>query len=360
MSAVSFSKINKYYDENHIVKDFNLDVRQGELIVLLGPSGCGKSTTLRMLAGLEDISSGSININGNCVNSLHPSDRDISMVFQSYALYPHMTVEQNIGFGLKMSGESKDSIKKRVNEVAEVLNLTPLLTRKPKALSGGQRQRVAMGRAMVRTPKVFLFDEPLSNLDAKLRAKMRTEIKDLHRKLNTTTLYVTHDQTEAMTLADRIVILNEGRIIQVGTPEEIYNSPINTFVATFVGHPEMNLVNIRSNQSLQNQIYDATRLQDIATIGIRPNNFITDKPSTPHIEIGGEVTNIELLGASYEIRVKTADNHIVAQFDTKDINLDTLKKEGIKLFVCLEHLNLFSGHGNNMKSALEANNENNH
>ncbi|GAL18906.1 maltose/maltodextrin transport ATP-binding protein MalK [Vibrio maritimus] len=232
MASVSFKNLEKVYSGDvRIVKDFNLDIKDGEFIVFLGPSGCGKSTTLRMLAGLEDITGGEISIGGQVVNNLEPKDRNIAMVFQSYALYPHMTVYENIAFALKLAGASKEEIANKVRPVADMLQLTPLLDRKPKALSGGQRQRVAMGRAMVRTPEVFLFDEPLSNLDAKLRNAMRSEIKALHKKLQKTTIYVTHDQVEAMTLADRIVILRDGRIEQVGTPKEIYQNPANKFVA---------------------------------------------------------------------------------------------------------------------------------
>ncbi|WP_133150217.1 ABC transporter ATP-binding protein, partial [Vibrio breoganii] len=223
MATVEFRGVDKIYSgDTHVVKDFNLKIEDGEFVVLLGPSGCGKSTTLRMLAGLEDISNGEVVIDDLVVNDLNPKDRNIAMVFQSYALYPHMTVAENIGFSLKMAGVDKKEVEQQVRRVSDMLQLTPLLNRKPRALSGGQRQRVAMGRAMVRTPEVFLFDEPLSNLDAKLRNTMRTELKELHRKHNKTTVYVTHDQIEAMTLADKVVILRDGLIEQVGTPKEIF------------------------------------------------------------------------------------------------------------------------------------------
>ncbi len=236
--------VNKIYD-NYVqaVFDFNLSVKKNEFIVFVGPSGCGKSTTLRMIAGLEDITSGNLFIDGEYSNYIPPKDRDIAMVFQSYALYPHMSVYDNMAFGLKIKHVDKDEIDRRVKEAAEILQLTEYLERKPKALSGGQCQRVALGRAIVRNAKLFLMDEPLSNLDAKLRVQMRSEIVELHQKIHATTIYVTHDQTEAMTMADRIVVMNKGYVQQIGTPLEIYNHPKNTFVATFIGSPSMNIVN---------------------------------------------------------------------------------------------------------------------
>ncbi|TGA98325.1 sn-glycerol-3-phosphate ABC transporter ATP-binding protein UgpC [Sporolactobacillus shoreae] len=244
MASIVLNHIKKHYgkSDSNAVKDFNLHIDDKEFIVLVGPSGCGKSTTLRMIAGLEDISEGDIYIDNNRVNKLAPKDRDIAMVFQSYALYPYMTVYENIGFGLKMRKFKKQEIDERVRHAAKILGLEPYLKRKPKDLSGGQRQRVALGRAIVRNPKVFLMDEPLSNLDAKLRIQMRSEIIKLHRRLNTTTIYVTHDQVEAMTMADRIVIMKDGEIQQVGTPEEIYNQPANIFVGSFIGYPGMNFI----------------------------------------------------------------------------------------------------------------------
>ena len=244
MANVKFVNVNKIYDNNvQAVFDFNLDVKDKEFIVLVGPSGCGKSTTLRMLAGLEEITSGQILIDDVVVNDVHPKNRDIAMVFQNYALYPHMTVYDNMAFALKMKHLEKEEIDRRVNEAAKVLALEEYLNRKPKALSGGQRQRVALGRAIVRTPKVFLMDEPLSNLDAKLRVQMRSEIIKIHRRVNATTIYVTHDQTEAMTMADRIVIMKDGYIQQIGTPKEVYNEPNNIFVGGFIGSPAMNFFN---------------------------------------------------------------------------------------------------------------------
>ena len=244
MAKVEFKNLKKSYVDVAVVKQFDFTVDDGEFVVFLGPSGCGKSTTLRMLAGLESISSGEIYVGDKLMNSVDAKDRDLAMVFQSYALYPHMTVYENIAFALKLKGMSKNDIDTEVRKAAEMLELAPLLDRKPKALSGGQRQRVAMGRAMVRTPKVFLFDEPLSNLDAKLRGTMREEIKHLHRELKTTTIYVTHDQIEAMTLADRIVVMKDGYIQQHGTPRELFEKPSNKFVAGFIGMPPMNFLQL--------------------------------------------------------------------------------------------------------------------
>ena len=243
MASLSLKHIEKVYENGfHAVHDFNLEVEDKEFIIFVGPSGCGKSTTLRMIAGLEDISEGEFKIDGVLMNDVEPKDRDIAMVFQSYALYPHMTVRDNMGFALKLRNVPKDEIDAKVNEVAKILDLEKLLDRKPKALSGGQRQRVAMGRAIVRSPKVFLMDEPLSNLDAKLRVQMRTEIAKLHERLGTTIIYVTHDQTEAMTLGTRIVVMKDGIVQQINSPEHLYNKPCNLFVAGFIGSPQMNFL----------------------------------------------------------------------------------------------------------------------
>ena len=243
MAGLSLKNVCKVYPNGfEAVKDFNLEIADQEFIIFVGPSGCGKSTTLRMIAGLEDISSGELRIGERLVNEVEPKDRDIAMVFQNYALYPHMTVYENMAFGLKLRKVPKDEIDKMVKEAAKILDLTPLLDRKPKALSGGQRQRVAMGRAIVRNPKVFLMDEPLSNLDAKLRVQMRIEIAKLHQRLGTTIIYVTHDQTEAMTLGTRIVVMKDGVIQQVDTPQNLYDKPQNLFVAGFMGSPQMNFL----------------------------------------------------------------------------------------------------------------------
>jgi multiple sugar transport system ATP-binding protein len=249
MAEVALHKIVKKYGDVEAVRAIDLDIPNNEFVVLVGPSGCGKSTTLRMIAGLEEITSGNILIDGEVVNDLPPKDRDIAMVFQNYALYPHMTAFENMSFGLKLRKFPKDEIRKRVEHAARILDITELLERRPKALSGGQRQRVAMGRAIVRNPKVFLFDEPLSNLDAKLRVQMRTEIKRVHQKVKTTTVYVTHDQVEAMTLADRVVVMNQGRIEQIGTPQELYHKPKTRFVAGFIGSPAMNFIPAQLEQS---------------------------------------------------------------------------------------------------------------
>ena len=243
MATLKFKDINKIYDNKfQAVFDFNLDVNDHEFIVFVGPSGCGKTTTLRMVAGLEEITSGELYINNRLVNDIAPKDRDIAMVFQSYALYPHMTVYDNMAFGLKLRKIPKEEIERRVNEAAAILGLEPYLNRRPKALSGGQRQRVALGRAIVRNPKVFLMDEPLSNLDAKLRVQMRSEIIKIHERVGATTIYVTHDQTEAMTMATRIVVMKDGYIQQIGTPKEVYNNPANIFVGGFIGSPAMNFL----------------------------------------------------------------------------------------------------------------------
>ena len=284
MSNVILKNIKKSYDNNKtIINNINLEIKDKEFIVLVGSSGCGKSTLLRMIAGLENITSGDIFIADKKVNDIPPKDRDIAFVFQSYALYPHMTVKENIAFGLKMRKVPKNEIETKVQEAAKILNLGEYLDRKPKQLSGGQRQRVALGRAIVRNPKVFLMDEPLSNLDAKLRVQMRSEIKKLHEKLQTTFIYVTHDQTEALTMGDRIVVLNNGDIQQVGTPDEIYNNPKNTFVAGFIGSPQMNFINGRFLGLDENILY-----------GIRPEKMM--KPDG-QIKLSVEVDISEMLGS---------------------------------------------------------------
>ena len=247
MAKIKFINVEKSFGKNKVIKKFNLEINDGEFTVLVGPSGCGKSTLLRMISGLEKIDKGTILLNKNIINDLLPSKRDMAMVFQSYALYPHMNVYENMSFGLKMEKISKNNIQKKVNQAAKILKIKHLLDRKPGQLSGGQRQRVAIGRAISRNPKIFLFDEPLSNLDAALRSEMRVEISKLHKKIKTNMIYVTHDQVEAMTLADKMVILNEGRIEQVGSPDEIYNYPNNLFVAEFIGTPKMNIIKINKS-----------------------------------------------------------------------------------------------------------------
>ena len=304
MAKVTLKNVVKKYDTKTIINDISLEIRDKEFLVLVGSSGCGKSTILRMIAGLEDITSGEIYIDNKCVNNVHPKDRDIAFVFQSYALYPHMTVYENIAFPLKMRGLKKDEIDKKVKEAAEILNLTEYLKRKPKQLSGGQRQRVALGRAIVRSPKVFLMDEPLSNLDAKLRVQMRSEIKKLHEKLQTTFIYVTHDQTEALTMGDRIVVLDKGVIQQVDEPEKIYYQPANTFVGGFLGSPSMNFINVKiENNKIKFNEYDIclseeqlNRLKgkNEVIIGIRPEKMDS---LCPNFELDADVEISEMLGS---------------------------------------------------------------
>ncbi|CUH63063.1 sn-glycerol-3-phosphate import ATP-binding protein UgpC [Thalassovita gelatinovora] len=308
MAQVSLNNIRKIYANGYeAVTPTSFDIADGEFVVLVGPSGCGKSTLLRMVAGLEDITEGVLSINDRQVNHVDPADRDIAMVFQNYALYPHMTVRKNIGYGLKNRKIPADMIESKVQEAAKMLNLTDYLDRKPSQLSGGQRQRVAMGRAVVRDPALFLFDEPLSNLDAKLRHQMRIEIKALQRRLGVTSIYVTHDQVEAMTMADRIIVLNEGRIEQIGTPAEIYHAPASTFVASFMGAPPMNLIDARLADG-QIMINGNTALAPAQgtgaiTLGIRPEDveIHDDAPIHFHVDI------VEELGAHRLLHGQLAD-----------------------------------------------------
>ena len=285
MSHVSIKDLRKSYGSAEVIHGIDVDIDQGEFAVLVGPSGCGKSTLLRMVAGLEEITSGTVSIGGRVVNEVAPKDRDIAMVFQNYALYPQMTVAQNMSFALEIAGESKATIKEKVGSAASILGLEPLLDRKPAGLSGGQRQRVAMGRAIVRDPQVFLFDEPLSNLDAKLRVQMRAEIKSLCSRLGTTTIYVTHDQVEAMTMADKIVVLNGGRIEQAGPPLDLYDRPRNMFVAGFLGSPAMNFflaeasdggLRLENGESLSSGLPHRTPAGTRLVAGIRPEDFLLD------------------------------------------------------------------------------------
>ena len=305
MASVAFDSIHKSFGSTKVLHGISLDIADGEFMVLVGPSGCGKSTLLRMLAGLEDITGGTIAIDGRVVNDLDSKDRDIAMVFQSYALYPHMTVRDNMGFSLRLRKESVRRIAEGVDRAARILNLEPYLERYPRELSGGQRQRVAMGRAIVRDPKVFLFDEPLSNLDAKLRVAMRSEIKALHQRLKTTTVYVTHDQVEAMTMADRIAVMNEGRIEQLGEPLELYDRPANLFVAQFIGSPAMNVLEgVYRNgavEALGARWPCAAKARDGQAVkyGVRPE----------HLSIGGqgipaEIEVVEPMGAETEVLLK--------------------------------------------------------
>jgi multiple sugar transport system ATP-binding protein len=276
MADVTLRNVVKRFDEVEAVRSIDLDIPDNEFIVLVGPSGCGKSTTLRMIAGLEEVSGGQIFIGGELVNDLPPKDRDIAMVFQNYALYPHMTVFENMAFGLRLRHFPKPEIRTRVENAARILDITDLLDRRPKQLSGGQRQRVAMGRAIVRDPKVFLFDEPLSNLDAKLRVAMRTEIKRVHQKVKTTTVYVTHDQVEAMTLADRVVVMNQGRIEQIGAPQELYHHPRTRFVAGFIGSPAMNFIPCRLEENGSGL---RVRLSDTIALPVPDNQAARYRPA---------------------------------------------------------------------------------
>ena len=322
MASLSLKNLNKIYDNNvQAVFDFNIDIKDGELIVLVGPSGCGKSTTLRMVAGLEDISSGQLIIDGKDVTQMPPKDRDIAMVFQNYALYAHMTVYENMAFSLTLMRENPNVIHEKVMAAAEILGLTDQLNKKPKQLSGGQRQRVAMGRAIVRTPKVFLFDEPLSNLDAKLRGATRREILLLHKRLGATMLYVTHDQTEALTLADRIVCMSMGYVQQIGTPLELYDTPANVFVASFIGLPPMNFFNAKVDGSSlvldggqriplsqdEARLLSAYNGKDI-TLGVRPENIVKGN------DILFKVNNCENLGQTTLIHGTLNNHKITAKF----------------------------------------------
>ncbi len=350
MSFLEFEDIDKSFGENHVISKFNLKVEKGVFLVLLGPSGCGKSTLLRMVAGLEKIDRGKITLENTTLNDLLPSKRQIAMVFQSYALYPHMNVFQNISFGLTTEKITKDEIKKKVTEAAKILKIEDLLDRKPKELSGGQRQRVAIGRAITRNPKLFLFDEPLSNLDAALRSEMRVEISKLHKKLKSNIVYVTHDQIEAMTLADKIVIMNRGNIEQFGNPDDIYNDPNNVFVAEFIGNPKMNilkikkkdLVNQNSFKFLNNVIkFNNYNFKEDFFIGIRPEDISFENKSEISAEITIEI--VENLGSERifytyingtEIRIKSSKN---------------IKDKKITIYLPKNKLYLFDGAKNRIR-----------
>ena len=360
MASLSLRGIEKVYPNGfHAVKDFNLEIEDKEFIIFVGPSGCGKSTTLRMIAGLEDISGGVLEIDGKVMNNVEPKDRDIAMVFQNYALYPHMTVYDNMAFGLKLRKVPKDEIDKKVREAARILDLEKLLDRKPKALSGGQRQRVAMGRAIVRNPKVFLMDEPLSNLDAKLRVQMRIEISKLHENLGATIIYVTHDQTEAMTLGTRIVVMKDGIVQQVDTPQNLYNTPCNQFVAGFIGSPQMNfmdaLVNVNGNDvtlkvgehvlkvpaSKRQALIDGGYDGKTVVLGIRPEDvhdsqaFISNSPDSV---IKSKIKVYELLGAEVFLYFDLEGTQMTARVNprttlrTGDDAIFALDMEKIHLF----------------------------
>ncbi|KTC69416.1 sn-glycerol-3-phosphate transport, ATP binding protein [Legionella birminghamensis] len=314
MATVKLLEVSKYYDKQQILDNVSLNIEQGEFVAVIGPSGCGKSTLLRLVAGLEVISSGKILFDEKCVNDIAPSKRDIAMVFQNYALYPHMTCFENMAYGLKIRGMPAKSIKQKVQEVAEMLQISTCLHRKPQALSGGQRQRVAMGRAIVRSPAVFLFDEPLSNLDTKLRNEMRYEIRKIHQRLATTSIYVTHDQTEAMTMASKVVVLNQGKIEQIGSPQDLYQQPQSLFVAGFTGHYPMNLIPARLNSGsnlisselgFEIQAPGSTsRLASEVVIGIRPEHLrINTRAGSPAIRV--KIEYIDDLGADKLIHAQS-------------------------------------------------------
>jgi multiple sugar transport system ATP-binding protein len=319
MASVSFQTVEKSFGATKVIHGVSFDIRDGEFMVLVGPSGCGKSTLLRMLAGLEEITGGTIAIDGRAVNDVDSKDRDIAMVFQSYALYPHMTVRDNMGFSLKLRKADPAVITERVAKAAKILNLDPFLARFPRELSGGQRQRVAMGRAIVRDPKVFLFDEPLSNLDAKLRVQMRSEIKALHQRLKTTTIYVTHDQIEAMTMADRIVVMHDGRIEQIGAPLELYDKPDNLFVAQFIGSSAMNIVNGKLRRANGQAYVECGSVRwpipagpgadgQAVALGVRPEHLALAASSVETVP--GEVIVVEPTGAETELLVQVGGAQI--------------------------------------------------
>ncbi len=360
MAKVIFKNIYKKYSEDVIaVKDFNLEIEDKEFVVLVGPSGCGKSTSLRMVAGLEDISEGEIYIGDALVNEIPPKDRDIAMVFQNYALYPHMTVYDNMAFGLKLRKLSKTEIDEKVLAAAKILGIEKLLDRKPKALSGGQRQRVALGRAIVRNPKVFLMDEPLSNLDAKLRVQTRTEIKKLHNELETTFIYVTHDQTEAMTMGDRIVIMKDGIIQQAASPKEVYDHPANVFVGGFIGSPQMNFikakvegnneecylvighVNIKLSRDKTKVLFNGGYVGKEIIVGIRPEDVYCDNESGEALDnniIEAKVDISEMLGAETYLYLNIEGNSIIARVDRKE---NYITNDIVKLRFSEERIHLF-------------------
>ncbi len=352
MAFLKFEDIDKSFGENNVISKFNLEVEKGKFIVLLGPSGCGKSTLLRMIAGIEEIDHGKILLENNLLNDLLPSKRQIAMVFQSYALYPHMNVFQNISFGLKSEKISKNDIKIKVNEAAKILKIEELLDRRPKELSGGQRQRVAIGRAITRNPKLFLFDEPLSNLDAALRSEMRVEISKLHKKLKSNIIYVTHDQVEAMTLADKIVIMNNGKIEQFGSPEDIYNNPNNVFVAEFIGNPKMNIFKVKTEDIINKNTFklfnkeikfENLNFEYGLYVGIRPEDISLEKESEYKAEISIDL--VENLGPekiiyshlnNTEIRIKSAKN---------------IKDKNITIYFQKNKIYLFDNNKNRLKSS---------
>ncbi len=359
MALVRLENVVKSYGQTRVVHDLDLDIADGEFVVLVGPSGCGKSTTLRMIAGLEDVTSGTLTIGQRVVNDLPPRQRNIAMVFQDYALYPHMTVAKNLGFGLKIAGTPQAEIDARVTEAADILGLSELLACKPGQLSGGQRQRVAMGRAIVRQPEVFLFDEPLSNLDAKLRTQMRIEIKKLHHRVGNTIVYVTHDQIEAMTLADRMVIMRDGHVEQVGAPRQVFENPVNTFVATFIGSPPMNLIETRvtsedgapvlqlpdgSGLHLPPAMRDGLRADARVTLGVRPEDISPEgfglPASGPSAKLRMSVMLSEDLGSESALFSNLGDTPVQSvMFNPRPVEIG----EQLAFDVALEKCHLFDG-----------------
>ncbi len=361
MASIKIDKVNKYFGNTHVIKDVSLDIKSESFTVLVGPSGCGKSTILRMIAGLEEINSGTISIDDKVVNDLPPKERNIAMVFQSYALYPHMTVFDNMAFGLKIEKKSKEEIEQRVMEAAKILQIEEYLERKPKQLSGGQRQRVAIGRAITRKPKVFLFDEPLSNLDAALRVQMRVELAKLHDQLNATMIYVTHDQTEAMTLANDIVVLDQGIVSQKGSPMNLYNNPDNLFVGGFIGSPKMNFIDskILSKSSKSSEvdimgtgklnvpkISENTQEGDSIKIGIRPEHLILNAVSDSLWE--SKVFVVEKLGSGTYLYLEKEGDPLVVQTDgDTNIKVGDTVKIGFDPFRC----HLFDNKGISFKNS---------
>jgi len=346
MASVSINTVGKYYGNFEALKGVSVDINDGEFVILVGPSGCGKSTLLRMIAGLEDITSGEVEIGSKVVNDLPPKARDIAMVFQNYALYPHMTVAQNMAFSLKLAKVPKAEIQAKVNRAAEILGLQKLLDRHPRQLSGGQRQRVAMGRAIVRDPQVFLFDEPLSNLDAKLRVQMRSEIKELHQRLKTTTIYVTHDQIEAMTMADKIVVMHDGIIEQIGSPLELYDRPKNLFVAGFIGSPSMNFINgtvgadgFRTDDGIALPLKPGDQRASgvSATYGIRPEHFKLDDAGVPL-----EVIVVEPTGSETQVLARLGKQQVTGVFRER---VDAKPGSTIKVSPDVGSVHLFDANG---------------
>ena len=339
MAYLKLERIEKIFGETRVIKGIDLDIQQGEFVVFVGPSGCGKSTLLRLIAGLEHIDGGTLQLDGRDITHLPSSKRDLAMVFQSYALYPHMSVFENMSFALKLAKVDPAVIKEKVDRAAKILNLTQYLERTPKELSGGQRQRVAIGRAIVRAPKVFLFDEPLSNLDAALRGQTRIEIAKLHRDLGATTIYVTHDQVEAMTLADRVVVLRDGQIEQVGTPLELYDRPANQFVAQFIGTPQMNIVSAKQMPALQTTV--GLTLPEGGFVGLRPENVVLHPAGTGMLQ--GTVDLVEALGAETLIYVTTTQGAQLVSRQNERTALHAGDSVGIQ--IDLEAAHVFDANG---------------